>query len=82
MFLMMVERMTSRKCPWCGGENLRVTNVMGDTQTISWEDRDCGYREKTAYGPDYKFKSCVEPRSRRKDYVKRVCQKANDGKKE
>ena len=75
MFLMMVERMTYRKFPWCGGENLRVTNVMSDTQTISWEDRDCGYREKTACGPDYKFKSCVEPRPMRKDYVKRVCEK-------
>ena len=48
---------------------------MSDTQTISWEDRDCGYREKTACGPDYKFKSCVEPRPMRKDYVKRVCEK-------
>jgi hypothetical protein len=74
--------MTSRKCPWCGGQNLRVTNVMGDTQTISWEDRDCGYREKTGYGPDYEFKSCVEPKQRKKDYVKRVCEKKELGKEE
>ena len=52
-----------------------MTNVMGDTETIYWEDRDCGYREKTGYEPNYDFKSCVEPRPRRKDYVKRVCTK-------
>jgi hypothetical protein len=62
--------MTSRKCPWCGGKNLRVTNVGGSDQTINWEDRDCGYKEKTAYGPDYIFKSCIESRPRLKDYVK------------
>ena len=67
--------MTSRVCPWCGGKNLRVTNVMSETETIYWEDRDCGYREKTGYDPDYAFKSCIEPKQRRKDYVKRICQK-------
>ncbi len=56
---------TSRICPWCGGPNLRITNVMGCTNTVYWEDCDCGYREKTGYSPDYVFKDCFEPRQKR-----------------
>ena len=69
--------MTTRKCPWCGGKNLRITNVMGESSGghIYWEDRDCGYRERTGHGPNYEFRSFVEPKPRRKDYVKRVCTK-------
>lgn len=64
--------MTSRECPWCGGKNLHIKNVMGTTQTIYWEDRDCGYREQTGYGEDYPFKSCIKPRQKKPDFVERV----------
>jgi hypothetical protein len=43
--------MTTRTCPWCGGSNLRITNV-GSDDVIYWEDRDCGYREQTC-GKEY-----------------------------
>lgn len=57
--------MTSRTCPWCGGKNLHITNVMGEnpntaahqhTLIIYWEDRDCGYREKTSNDEYYDYK--------------------------
>lgn len=50
--------MTKRTCPWCGGPNLILTNVSGmdpKRQYSSyhyWEDRECGYREKTS-GTEY-----------------------------
>jgi hypothetical protein len=43
--------MTKRTCPWCGGPNLHIVNVMSN-DTIYWEDRDCGYRDQTC-GSEY-----------------------------
>jgi hypothetical protein len=46
--------MTSRKCPWCGGPNLHIKNVMSNDR-IYWEDRDCGYREVTTDDERYDY---------------------------
>jgi hypothetical protein len=46
--------MTARKCPWCGGPNLRIKNVMSNDR-IYWEDRDCGYREVTTDDERYDY---------------------------
>jgi len=54
--------MTKRTCPWCGGPNLHIVNVGGDdpkhehSSLCYWEDRDCGYREKTTGSEYYSYK--------------------------
>jgi hypothetical protein len=50
--------MTKRKCPWCGGENLTLTECSGQdpkrqfSSYQHWHDRECGYSEKTS-GTEY-----------------------------
>lgn len=53
--------MTTRACPWCGKNNLRITNVMCSNQTIYWNDSACGYREITGYGPDHRVLKTLPP---------------------
>jgi hypothetical protein len=53
--------MTKRACPWCGGPNLILTNCSGQdpkrcfTSYLYWEDRECGYREKTSSDKYYDY---------------------------
>jgi hypothetical protein len=53
--------MTKRQCPWCGGQNLHIVNVggndpkHGNSSCCYWEDRDCGYREKTTGSEYYNY---------------------------
>jgi hypothetical protein len=55
--------MTKRTCPWCGGPNLILRNCSGDdpkrdhASYLYWEDRDCGYREKTSHDARYDKKT-------------------------
>ena len=67
--------MTKRTCPWCGGSNLRISNVSGES--VYWKDGDCGYREITTHAeyydysigkmipivPPYQVKSFIKPKS-------------------
>jgi hypothetical protein len=53
---MVVETVTKRTCPWCGGPNLHITNVTSN-DTISWEDRECGYREQTCGSEYYDYEN-------------------------
>lgn len=57
--------MTKRTCPWCGGNNLILTSCSGNDPKRHhasfqfWEDRECGYREKTSATEYYDYqKNC------------------------
>ena len=47
--------MTSRKCPWCGGEKLFLRNCMAGDRgggRLYWSDPECGYSEVTYHDID------------------------------